>query len=121
MPEPFATVGDLMVRSPVIAEDWQPISFVRQAMLTNSFSYLPLFIEGRWKLLSDFFIARYLQKAESKSQRRALMARSVAKVVQESTDLQLSNAFTVLDTDLVADVLKSSTTDEASGFTPGRD
>jgi hypothetical protein len=44
MPDELTTVGDLMVRSVVFADTWQPISFVRQAMLTNSFSYLPLFI-----------------------------------------------------------------------------
>jgi hypothetical protein len=34
------TVGDFMVRNPVCAEPWHPISFVRQAMLANSFSFL---------------------------------------------------------------------------------
>ena len=34
-------VSDFMVRDAICAAHWQPISFVRQQMLANSFSYLP--------------------------------------------------------------------------------
>lgn len=53
-------IADYMVRSPVIAEPWQLIGFARQQMLLNSFSYLPIQRRGRWRLLSDWAIARYL-------------------------------------------------------------
>src|SRR5439155_14524227 len=50
-------IGDYMVRNPVYAALWQPLSFVRQEMLVNSFSYLPVAIEERsgkdWRLVSD--------------------------------------------------------------------
>ena len=32
-------VSDFMVRNPVCASMWQPLSFIRQSMLVNSFSY----------------------------------------------------------------------------------
>jgi hypothetical protein len=35
-------VSDFMVRNPVCAEAWQPIGFIRQQMLANSYSFLPL-------------------------------------------------------------------------------
>jgi len=35
-------ISDYMVRSVVFADLWQPLSFVRQQMLANSFSYLPV-------------------------------------------------------------------------------
>lgn len=55
-------VSDYMVRNPVCAELWQPISFIRQQMLTNSFTYLPIFHpENKWCLVSDFEIAKFLQ------------------------------------------------------------
>ncbi len=54
-------VSDYMVRNPICAELWQPISFIRQQMLTNSFTYLPLKKEGKWFLVSDFEIAKFLQ------------------------------------------------------------
>jgi hypothetical protein len=50
-----------MVSDPVQAMPWQPISFARQKMLMNSFSFLPLFwIDGSWRLLSDRHLASYL-------------------------------------------------------------
>jgi len=54
-------VGDFMVRDPVCAQFWQPLSFIRQQMLTNSFSYLPVLYEGKWCLVSDQSVARYLR------------------------------------------------------------
>jgi len=39
-------VADFMVRDVVRAGPWEPISFVRQRMLTNSFTFLPIFIGG---------------------------------------------------------------------------
>jgi hypothetical protein len=53
-------VGDYMVRNPVCAELWQPISFIRQQMLANSFSFLPVKTEAGWCLVSDLEIATYL-------------------------------------------------------------
>jgi hypothetical protein len=35
-------IGDYMVRMPVCACMWHPLSFIRQTMLANSFSYLPV-------------------------------------------------------------------------------
>lgn len=45
--------GDLMVRDPVIAELWHNIARIRRAMLTNSFSYLPVRTDRTtWKAVS---------------------------------------------------------------------
>lgn len=55
-----AVVGDYMVQSPICAEPWHPISFIRQRMLANSFSFLPLNRAGEWCLVSDLDIATYL-------------------------------------------------------------
>lgn len=58
-------ISDLMVRDPVCALPWQPISFIRQQMLANSFTYLPVLCETgegpRWKVVSDFDVAQYLR------------------------------------------------------------
>ncbi len=58
-------VGDFMVRNPVCAYLWQPLSFIRQVMLANSFSYLPVATgdEGQlvWQVISDSRLARYLR------------------------------------------------------------
>src|SRR6266481_4892831 len=59
-------VSDFMVRNPVCAFMWQPLSFIRQTMLVNSFTYLPIPAETgektNWQLISDFRLAQYLRK-----------------------------------------------------------
>ena len=34
-----------MTRNPVCAHPWQPVSFIRQTMLENSFSYIPVYMK----------------------------------------------------------------------------
>jgi hypothetical protein len=53
-------VCDFMVRNPVCAELWQPIGLIRQQMLVNSYSYLPVLRDKHWYLISDVEIAIYL-------------------------------------------------------------
>jgi len=61
----MTTAKDFMVRSPVTASPWQPLSFVRQIMLMNSFSYLPVQVPedegGAWHFISDVNLARALR------------------------------------------------------------
>lgn len=68
------TVTDFMVGSPACAELWQPISFIRQAMLENSFTYLPVNIAASgpatWRLISDYAVATYLRAASGANDRR---------------------------------------------------
>jgi hypothetical protein len=46
--------GDLMVQNPTTAELWHNVASACRAMLTNSFSFLPIQDrDGVWKLLSD--------------------------------------------------------------------
>ena len=50
-------ITGFMARDPVCAAPWQPISFVRQEMLANSFSYLPILWSANgsqvWHFVSD--------------------------------------------------------------------
>src|SRR5690606_5958384 len=59
-------IGDYAVHHPVCAAAWHPVSFVRQTMLANSFSFLPINTGDdttrHWKLISDAAIARYLRE-----------------------------------------------------------
>ena len=76
-------VKHFMVSNPVCAELWQPLSLIRQAMLANSFSYLPIrltaerwkalpVVNGKrvWPLLSDFALAGYLRADDNKIRER---------------------------------------------------
>lgn len=55
------TVADFMVRSPVTAEHWHTVGHIRRLMLLNSFSYLPIFWNDKWHLISDMAMAAMLQ------------------------------------------------------------
>jgi CBS-domain-containing membrane protein len=55
------TVGDFMVSTPVVVQDWQTVEHARQLMLMNSFSYLPIWHDGKWWLISDMAVAKYLR------------------------------------------------------------
>lgn len=55
------TVSVRMTRDPVCASLWQPLDFVRQAMLENSYSYLPVCdAEGTWRVIVDAKLVAYL-------------------------------------------------------------
>lgn len=75
----MTSVGDFMVRSPVVAAPWHPLSFVRQAMLTGSFSFLPVSIPevdaGAWRLVSDVVLARALRPLATRNDRLAMPLR----------------------------------------------
>ena len=67
-------VSDFMVSNPICAEMWQPLSIIRFAMLSNSFSYLP--VKGdddTWYMLSDLAIAQALT-APTNGERQRRMA-----------------------------------------------
>lgn len=70
-------VKDLMVKSPVIVESWQPVAHARQLMLTHSFSCLPVKIGDDWKLITEMSLARYL--SGSNTQRNTRIANSIQR------------------------------------------
>lgn len=58
---PRTSVEDFMVKSPVTVEPWQLVAHARQLMLTHSFSFLPVYIDEKWKLVSEVAMAKYLR------------------------------------------------------------
>lgn len=70
----FQFVRDFMVSSPVCAELWQPLSFIRQNMLLNSFSYLPVKVTENgsdcWRVVSDRVLAAYVREVPDKQRER---------------------------------------------------
>jgi len=70
----MSTVQEYMVRNPTCGELWHPLSFLRQTMLVNAFSYLPVNDGGRWCLISDLDVAAYLGQASSNNDRKRRLA-----------------------------------------------
>lgn len=73
---------DYMVQPVAVAEGWQLISDVRQVMLANSFTYLPVRAGGKWFLISDLIIARYLWATGDAGERRLKMAQSLDDAIE---------------------------------------
>src|SRR2546425_10321270 len=77
--------GDYMVREPVCASFWQPLSFIRQQMLANSFTYLPVLPAGEpsphWSLISDYRLAQYLREGDRKDRLAKTLKNAVSDVL----------------------------------------
>ena len=101
---PMNHVSNFMVRNPVCAEPWQPLSFMRQSMLANSFSYLPVKrgAEGRWGLVSDLAIAGYLRS----DYRRSRLAQTLDEAIQGGLTVPDANTIRAdMDIDSVLDAM----------------
>lgn len=89
-------IGDFMVRAPVCASKWQPLSFIRQTMLANSFSFLPVEIADgstkHWMLVSDYAVASYLCAASDKKERERRLCETLGNAVT-SGGIALKKAF----------------------------
>lgn len=97
-------VGDYMVRNPTCAEPWQPISFIRQQMLANSFSFLPVKCATEWYLVSDLEIATYLGTDLSERRKRLAHTLTEAKLPLKQAqfclvDTPLQEALQLLEKD----------------------
>ena len=98
-----AVVADFMVRDPLCAQAWQPLSFVRQQMLTSSFSFLPVLDkDDGWKLISDYSLAACLRTTAQERNRR--MALTVERAVKEGL-LKLEQAALVYGECPILDVV----------------
>lgn len=74
---------DFMVTSPVTAQMWHPIGFIRQQMLENSFSFIPFEdLSGNWKLVSDSMLALLLRGLSGK-ERSERLAMSLQSAIDE--------------------------------------
>ena len=62
----MSQIGDYAVLHPICASAWHPVRFVRQTMLANSFSFLPINVgtdsAPDWQLISDVALASYIRK-----------------------------------------------------------
>jgi len=95
--EPVIKIGDLMVRSPMTAETWQPVSLARKTLLANSFSYLPIKIDDKWKMLSDVQLVAFLRRGSpSNDERKKRLATSLETAAAEG--LILETAVTMRET-----------------------
>jgi hypothetical protein len=102
--------GDFMVRNPVCAALWQPLSFIRQTMLASSFSCLPVNTgtetEPVWQLVSDRAVAHYLILRSNGVSPRDLLVRTLDEARKGDDKIVLLPADTCLASDPVKSVLE---------------
>lgn len=104
-------IGDYMVRNPVRAYAWQPISFVRQMMLENSFSYIPVYMEKEdtkeeaWHIIADYHIATYLQSAANRNCYKERLAQPIKDAIGPGKMVR-EEAFTACCDETAGKVLK---------------
>jgi len=107
------TVADFMVKASVSIEPWQPVAYARQLMLMHSFSFLPVFMEGGWKLVSELAMAKYLNKPNA--EKKKLLANSIDDASKQSEcGLQLIEAKTVQVSEVVSEIFKNVTVGQSS-------
>ena len=76
------TVSDFMVKDIVFAELWQPLAYIRQKMLANSFSYLPVRLsDSSWALVSDYHLASALHNTNQK--RAQVLGLTLEKAIEK--------------------------------------
>ena len=105
-------IRDYMVRNPVYAYAWQPVSFVRQMMLENSFSYIPVYMkkkkcteEGSWHIIADYHIATYLQSVTGNGCHKKLLAKPIKDAIG-SNRMAKEEAFTAYPDENIQAVLE---------------
>lgn len=98
-------VSQFMVRDVVEAKLWQPVSYVRQQMLTHGFSYLPVRDGNTWRLIPEYSVARYLRGAPSQTIRRTRLANPVRDAVAPN-ELPLLDAETTPPEAAIAEILQ---------------
>lgn len=100
------TVGDLMVKSPIVIEPWQPVAHARQLMLMHSFSFLPVRIQEDWWLLSEVGLAKFL--STSKTVKRARLGQTIEASKDALELLPVDDNELLSATDSVKSVLQNA-------------
>ena len=104
-------VEDLMVRTPVFAESWHLVLHVRKMMLSNSFSWIPIYQQengassGKWVLLQDARLMKWIRSDSQKSKQKNRLALRVGEAISKH-ELVTSGAHCVRADSLISDILK---------------
>ncbi len=101
-------VQDYMVRDVATAQLSQPLSAIRQAMLVNSFSYMPYFEkdECEWFVVSDADIAGYLRSDSSERNKRDRLNHTLKCAIKNENGIARCEPTVCEPEKLVGDILE---------------
>ena len=91
-----------MAPSPVVAENWHPLSQIRGTMIASGYSDLPFWDGQQWKLVHDLELVAYLARREKANMREALEQAIECK--DGTSGLQLLEAKVMCSTKTVEEV-----------------
>ncbi|WP_152602617.1 CBS domain-containing protein [Alcaligenes faecalis] len=99
-------VRDFIIRNPAYIEKWQPVAFARQMMLENSYSFLPVYHEEKWHLISEMAVAKYLF-GKSSAEKKECLFKCIGDAIKDEgkNSLKLIDAKVVSLDDQVISVL----------------
>lgn len=92
---------DIMVRQPMVAEIWHLVAHVRQTMLANSFSSLPVFKDDRWHFITDLMIMRFLHAATNGKDLKARLSTPLEVAISTREIVPSEAKCWTLETELV--------------------
>jgi CBS-domain-containing membrane protein len=85
MAEVERTVSNMMVSSPVTVADWQVLAHARQLMLMHSFSFLPVWLDKSWWLISELGLAKFL--SVNRDMKRARLGLTIQKAKEAGMEM----------------------------------
>jgi len=105
-------VSHYMTRNPACAELWQPVAFIRQQMLGNSYSHMPVLESGEeqdqrngWSVVSDVDIAKYLGAERGSEIRRTRLKMTLEQARNEGL-IELRCAKTIDEETTITEALE---------------
>jgi len=103
-----STASEFMVSNPVVAFPWQPVSYLREQMLTHGFSFIPIRISEEagsgWRLLAECAVAKYLREFNGENIRKKRLATRIEEAIS-SKALELLPALTCSPQSSIEDVI----------------
>jgi hypothetical protein len=93
-----------MIKNPVVAESWYMIADLRREMLANSFSFLPLYYNNHWHLISDTNLMLFLNRPLDEK-RDNLLSMTIEAAITEGR-LSLITAKTCESMDSIKDLIE---------------
>lgn len=100
--EKMKCAEDIMVREPVVAETWHLVAHVRQSMLANSFSSVPVLLNQHWNIITDLMIVRFLHEAPDRKERNTRLSTTLGAAIQNGGIIPLEARCLPRDTKLAS-------------------
>lgn len=77
-----STVGSFMINNVIVVQPWHTVKIVRNIMLTNSFTHIPVYHKDDWYLVSETDIIIFLGVNFSDSSRKHNSVKTIQELIE---------------------------------------